>query len=73
MKHITISYCVYEERTFEVPTSGIWHKFFTAWEKDEDKLTNSEWKLLNNHSLQDFIHSQTHQDVGNNVDVVDYD
>lgn len=73
MKKITLSYCVYEERTFEVPTSGKWHKFFTAWEKDEDELTDSEWKILNRYSLKDFICSQTDKDIGDDIDVVDYD
>lgn len=74
MKHITISYCVCEERTFEIPTSGKWHKFFTAWEKDEDKRTNKDWDILDECSFRDFIRSQTgHQDVYDEVDIIDYD
>lgn len=58
MKTITLSYVTTTTKTFDVPQSGMWAKWFKAWEKDDDNRTNADWKLLDKYHLEDFLDTQ---------------
>lgn len=76
MKTITLDYTVYKRKTFKVPESGKFQKYFSLVFKDDDEKTDEDWELLKKYDerniFEDFIKSQTGEDA-ENIEVWDYE
>jgi len=55
MKTITLSYTIPVTKTFNIPQSGKWYKFFKALEKDECARSEADWEILESASIAKFI------------------
>lgn len=73
MKTIKLGYPIYETREFNIPDSGEWKAFFSAWEKDEDSRTAADWDILDKHDLGDFVYTQIGINPGDDVDIYWYE
>ena len=79
MKTITLDYCVYTRKTFKIPESGKFQKYFSALAKSDSEKTDDDWNTLYEYEMQndynileDFIKSQTGE-TAENVEIWDYE
>ena len=72
MKEMTLECLTMVTKTIEVATlPKKWQEFLAVWEKDEDDLTDAEWNIRDEKSLEDMLNEVFDMDV-QQVDVLDY-